>query len=49
VPLRLWRADEVTPLAPHPNDPDVPAKEGAIEFPATFTIAVGCSSREGSD
>ncbi|WP_197515236.1 hypothetical protein [Mycobacterium sp. 1245805.9] len=21
MPLRIWRADEVTPLSPHPNDP----------------------------
>jgi muconolactone delta-isomerase len=21
MPLRIWRTDEVTPLAPHPNDP----------------------------
>ena len=21
MPLRVWRTDEVTPLAPHPNDP----------------------------
>ena len=21
VPLRVWRTDEVTPLAPHPSDP----------------------------
>ena len=22
MPLRVWRTDEVTPLSPHPNDPD---------------------------
>jgi muconolactone D-isomerase len=21
MPLRVWRADQVTPLSPHPNDP----------------------------
>ncbi len=21
MPLRVWRADEVTPLSPHPSDP----------------------------
>src|SRR3954449_12302183 len=21
IPLRVWRSDQVTPLAPHPNDP----------------------------
>jgi len=24
MPLRIWRTDEVTPLAPHPNDPAPP-------------------------
>ena len=40
MPLRVWRTDEVTLLAPHPNDPGLPAKEGATEFLTTFTIAV---------
>lgn len=40
MPLRIWRTDEVTPLAPHPNDPGLPAKLGAPEFLTTFTIAV---------
>jgi muconolactone delta-isomerase len=40
MPLRIWRTDEVTPLAPHPNDPGLPAKAGATEFLTTFTIAV---------
>jgi muconolactone delta-isomerase len=34
----VWRTDEATPLAPHPNDPNLPAKEGAAEFLTTFTI-----------
>lgn len=40
MPLRMWRTDEVTPLSPHPNDPDLPAKKGATEFLTTFTIVV---------
>jgi muconolactone delta-isomerase len=40
MPLRVWRTDEATPLAPHPNDPGLPAKAGATEFLTTFTIAV---------
>jgi muconolactone delta-isomerase len=40
MPLRVWRSDEVTPLSPHPNDPGLPAKEGATEFLTTFAIAV---------
>jgi muconolactone delta-isomerase len=40
MPLRVWRADEVTPLGPHPNDPCLPATAGAAEFLTTFTVAV---------
>jgi len=28
MPLRVWRSDEVTPLAPHPNDPAMRAGTG---------------------
>ena len=47
MPLRVWRTDEVTPLAPHPNDPApasgaAPAGPGANgkgpEFLVTFTV-----------
>jgi muconolactone delta-isomerase len=40
MPLRVWRTDEVTPLAPHPNDPGQPQPPGATEFLATFTITI---------
>jgi muconolactone delta-isomerase len=48
MPLRVWRTDEVTPLALHPNDParqtdkpGTPASEaGGGEFLTTFTVAV---------
>jgi muconolactone delta-isomerase len=42
MPLRVWRTDEVTPLAPHPNDP-APAPgagERGAEFLVTFSLAV---------
>jgi len=42
MPLRVWRTDEVTPLAPHPNDPP-PAPEArrrAAEFLVTFTLTI---------
>jgi muconolactone delta-isomerase len=42
MPLRVWRTDEVTPLAPHPNDPG-PAQQArgkAAEFLTTFVAAV---------
>jgi muconolactone delta-isomerase len=40
MPLRVWRTDEVTPLSPHSNDPNVPTKPGAVEFLTTFTVSV---------
>ena len=51
MPLRVWRTDEVTPLSPHPNDPDQyatppaaprPAAGGAAsaEFLTTFAVTV---------
>ena len=47
MPLRVWRTDEVTPLAPHPNDPPATseqtrtgAPDGAVEFLTTFATTV---------
>jgi muconolactone delta-isomerase len=49
MPLRVWRTDEVTPLAPHPNDPHpndpapatgTGANEKGSEFLVTVTVAV---------
>ena len=40
MPLRVWRTDEVTPLAPHPNDPDLTAKGAGTEFLVIFTTRV---------
>jgi muconolactone delta-isomerase len=42
MPLRIWRDDELTPLAPHPNDPPSPPHRlrDAREFLATFTLTV---------
>jgi muconolactone delta-isomerase len=40
MPLRVWRTDEVTPLAPHPNDPALPPRPGATEFLTTFDITI---------
>jgi muconolactone delta-isomerase len=28
MPLRIWRTDEVTPLSPHPNDPEMRGTDG---------------------
>ena len=40
MPLRVWRTDEVTPLAPHPNDPALAAMNAGTEFLTTLTISV---------
>lgn len=40
MPLRIWRTDQVAPLAPHPNDPALAGKGSAREFLITMTIAV---------
>jgi len=48
MPLRVWRTDEVTELAPHPNDPGGQAEEaassrasaGGSEFLTGLTIRV---------
>jgi muconolactone delta-isomerase len=44
MPLRIWRTDEVTELAPHPNDPGqgtLPQGPlGAAEFLTRFTVTV---------
>jgi muconolactone delta-isomerase len=42
MPLKIWRTDQVTPLAPHPNDPGPatgPGRAGA-EFLVTFTVTI---------
>ncbi len=42
MPLKIWRTDQVTPLAPHPNDPGPstrPDQSGA-EFLATFVVTI---------
>jgi muconolactone delta-isomerase len=42
MPLRVWRTDEVTPLSPHPFDPDVPpgAAGSGTEFLVFFTLTI---------
>lgn len=42
MPLRVWRSDEVLPLAPHPNDPPAHARGSGSgsEFLTTFTGTV---------
>ncbi len=41
MPLKIWRTDQVTPLAPHPNDPGPSTRPGhsGTEFLATFVIS----------
>ena len=40
--LKIWRTDQVTPLAPHPNDPGPSTRPGqsGAEFLATFVISI---------
>jgi muconolactone delta-isomerase len=43
MPLRIWRTDQVTELAPHPNDPgpgSAAGPQGRTEFLTTFIIAI---------
>ena len=40
MPLRVWRTDEVTPLAPHPNDPALAPGNTGTEFLTAFTISI---------
>jgi muconolactone delta-isomerase len=51
MPLRVWRADEVTPLSSHPNDPALAARNAGTEFLTTFTTSVpeGTPSRTVHD
>ena len=42
MPLKIWRTDQVTPLAPHPNDPGPGIRPGrsGTEFLATFVVTI---------
>jgi muconolactone delta-isomerase len=41
MPLRIWSSDEVTPLAPHPNDPGARGRAPlAVEYLIRMTIRV---------
>jgi muconolactone delta-isomerase len=44
MPLRIWRTDEVTALATHPNDPGgrtvAQGPKGAVEFLTTLTVTI---------
>ena len=43
MPLRVWRTDEVTPLAAHPHDPGprtVVRRAGEVEFLTTMIVTV---------
>jgi muconolactone D-isomerase len=39
MPLRVWRTDEVMPLARHPNDPALAARNAGAEFLTTFAVS----------
>ena len=40
MPLRVWRSDDVTPLAPHPNDPANQAGHSLPEFLTAFSTEI---------
>jgi len=40
MPLRIWRTDEITPLAQHPNDPVLSGIGAGHEFLIAMTVAV---------
>jgi muconolactone delta-isomerase len=40
MPLRVWRTDEVTPLAPHPFDPPTAAAGSGTESFVAFTLTI---------
>jgi muconolactone delta-isomerase len=40
MPLRVWRRDDVTPLAPHPNDPGPAAGAGDREYLTVLTSKI---------
>jgi muconolactone delta-isomerase len=47
MPLRVWRTDEVTPLAPHPNDPGLAGRAPlAVEYLVAMTIDVPAGTPE---
>jgi muconolactone delta-isomerase len=51
MPLRIWRSDEVMPLAPHPNDPPARDHRVGVEFLTVFsvTVPVGTPSAVAED
>jgi len=51
MPLRIWRTDEVTPLGPHPNDPEPRPAPGPPEFLTAFTLVIpeGTPEAEAQD
>jgi muconolactone delta-isomerase len=48
MPLRVWRTDQVTALAPHPNDPGVAKSGGNPEFLISMNIAVPAGLSEAA-
>ena len=47
MPLRIWRTDDVTPLAPHPNDPGLQGRAPLeVEYLIAMTIRVPAGTPE---
>jgi muconolactone delta-isomerase len=51
MPLRVWRSDQVVPLATHPNDPPRRREANAVEFLTTFEVTFpdGAGEQEVAD
>jgi muconolactone delta-isomerase len=46
MPLRIWRSDQVVPLADHPNDPPESGAIPGMEFLTTFEVTFPDSASE---
>jgi muconolactone delta-isomerase len=46
MPLRVWRSDQVVPLADHPNDPPESGAIPGLEFLTTFEVTFPDSASE---
>ena len=47
MPLRIWRTDDITPLAPHPDDPGLAGRAPLeVEYLVAVTIRVPAGTPE---
>ena len=48
MPLRVWRTDQITPLSPHPNDPELVGITANHWQPTEFLIAMTVTVPNGT-